>query len=67
MQAGQSSTANFQLSLAAATQTVEVTEHAAGVQTQDADTSTNYSEEQILDMPNPGGDLLTSPKPRPAW
>lgn len=57
VQAGQSSTANFQLSLAAATQTVEVTEHAAGVQTQDADTSTNYSEEQILDMPNPGGDL----------
>jgi hypothetical protein len=55
--AGQSTTANFQLVLASATQTVEVTEHAAGVQTQNADTTTNYSADQILNMPNPGGDL----------
>ncbi len=55
--AGQSTTANFQLTLATSSQTVVVTEHAAGVQTQDADTTTNYQAEQILDMPNPGGDL----------
>jgi hypothetical protein len=55
--AGQSTTANFQLVLSSATQTVEVSEHAAGVQTQNADTTTNYSADQILNMPNPGGDL----------
>ena len=55
--AGQSAIANFQLQLAAATQTVVVTEHAAGVQTQNADTTTNYSAEQVLNMPNPGGDM----------
>jgi hypothetical protein len=57
VQAGQSTTADFQLTLAGATETVVVSEHAAGVQTQDADTSTNYSADQILNMPNPGGDL----------
>jgi len=57
VQAGQSVTANFQLILATATQTVEVTEHAPGVQTQDANTTTNFSEQRIAEMPNPGGDL----------
>jgi hypothetical protein len=55
--AGQSTTADFQLVLAAATETVDVTEHAAGVQTENADTVTNYSADRILDIPNPGGDL----------
>jgi hypothetical protein len=32
-------------------------EHAAGVQTENADTVTNYSADRILDIPNPGGDL----------
>jgi hypothetical protein len=55
--AGQPSTANFQLALATATQTVVVTESSAGVQTENADTTTTFNKEQILDMPNPGGDL----------
>ncbi len=55
--AGQTATANFQLALATATQTVQVVESAATVQTQNADTTTNYVAQQILDMPNPGGDL----------
>ncbi|HUO28003.1 MAG TPA: carboxypeptidase regulatory-like domain-containing protein [Bryobacteraceae bacterium] len=57
VQAGQSATANFQLTLASETQTVEVTEHAPGVQTTNADTTTNFSANQILNMPNPGGDM----------
>ena len=55
--AGQSITANFRLALAAATQTVVVTEHAPGVQTQNADTTTNFAANEILNMPNPGGDI----------
>ncbi len=55
--AGQSTTADFQLVLAAAAETLDVTEHAAGVQTENADTIANYGADRILDMPNPGGDL----------
>lgn len=55
--AGQSATANFQLKLATSTQTVVVTESTVGVQTQNADTTTTYGAAQILNMPNPGGDM----------
>jgi hypothetical protein len=55
--AGQTATADMQLALATSTQTVVVTESAPTVQTQNADTTTTYHAEQLLDLPNPGGDL----------
>jgi len=55
--AGQTATWNIQLALASTTQTVEVSESAATVQTQNADTTTTYYAEQVLNQPNPGGDL----------
>ncbi len=55
--AGQPTAADMQLTVSGATQTVEVTEAATGVQTENANVSTVYNTEQILNMPNPGGDL----------
>ncbi len=55
--AGQPTAANFQLAVASASETVVVSESAAVLQTENADVSTQYNTEQILDMPNPGGDL----------
>jgi len=55
--AGQTSTASFQLQIARATQSVVVTESTVGVQTQNADTTTAFHTSQILNMPNPGGDI----------
>src|SRR5579884_3812894 len=55
--AGQPSTVNFQLLIAAATTTVNVSEAASVVQSENADVSTSFNTQQILTMPNPGGDL----------
>ena len=57
MTAGQPLAANFQLQVAGATQTVNVTEAGAAIQTENADVSTAYNAEMVQDMPNPGGDV----------
>ena len=62
---GDSITANLQLSISSQTETVEVTEQAAGVQTEDANLETHFNAQQIASLPNPGNDLsavaLTAP------
>jgi hypothetical protein len=55
--AGQPSTVNFQMRLAASTTTIQVSEAASVVQSENADVSTAFNTQQILNMPNPGGDL----------
>lgn len=55
--AGQPSTANFQLSVAQSTTTVDVSEAASVLQSENADLSTVFNNNQIQNSPNPGGDL----------
>src|SRR5258708_10863805 len=57
VQVGQTVTANVQVALASATQTIEVTEAAAPVQTENGDITTNFSTLQVAEMPNPGNDV----------
>ena len=52
---GQTASGNMALALTSATTTVEVT--APPVQVENADVSTNFSQEQISLVPNPGNDL----------
>ena len=54
---GQVFTADVQLSLGASTQTVTVTEAAPLIQTENGDTSTSLSQQQVSQVPNPGNDL----------
>jgi carboxypeptidase family protein len=54
---GQIFTADMQLSLGASTQTVTVTEAAPLIQTENGDTGTSLSEQQVQNVPNPGNDL----------
>ena len=54
---GQNATANIQLSLGSASQTVEVSAAAGIVQTENADVSTTFSPDQVALVPNPGNDL----------
>jgi hypothetical protein len=62
---GTSTTVNLQLSLSSQNESVEVTDEATGVQTEDANLQTNFSAQQIALLPNPGNDLsavaLTAP------
>src|SRR5579863_8338471 len=62
---GASLTANLKLSISSQSETVDVTEQVTGVQTEDANLTTNFSAEQIAVLPNPGNDLsavaLTAP------
>ncbi|HSY64451.1 MAG TPA: carboxypeptidase-like regulatory domain-containing protein, partial [Terriglobales bacterium] len=62
---GSSVTANLQLSISSQHETVEVTDTATGVQTEDANLETNFNAQQIAVLPNPGNDLsavaLTAP------
>src|SRR5262249_2685043 len=55
--AGQPTAADMRLQIAGATQTVEESEAIEGVQTENADVTTTYNAETILNLPNPGGDL----------
>ncbi len=55
--AGQPTTASFQLPLAGATQTVNVTEAASSLQTANADVATTFNTAMVENMPNPGGDI----------
>jgi hypothetical protein len=54
---GQIFTADVQLSLGASTQTVTVTEAAPLIQTENGDTASAMSEQQVQNVPNPGNDL----------
>ncbi|MGC1685192.1 MAG: TonB-dependent receptor, partial [Candidatus Acidiferrales bacterium] len=54
---GQISTTDFHLTLGASTQTVMVTEVAPLVQTENGDTATSVSAQQVSNVPNPGNDL----------
>jgi hypothetical protein len=54
---GQATAVNVQLSLGAATQTVEVTAEGGTVQTEDGNISTTFTPEQVANVPNPGNDL----------
>jgi len=53
----QISTADIQLSLGASTQTVTVTEAAPLIQTENGDTASALSQQQVANVPNPGNDL----------
>lgn len=55
--AGQPSTANFQLNVAQSTTTVDVSEAASVLQSENADLATTFNSQQIQNSPNPGGDL----------
>jgi len=55
--AGQPTPANLQLAVAGASQTVDVVEAASAVQTQNADVATNFNQQMIENLPNPGGDI----------
>lgn len=57
VQVGQATTVNAQMALAAASQTVEVTESFGAVQAQNADLTTNVSTQQIMSLPNSGNDM----------
>jgi hypothetical protein len=54
---GQPTALSIQLTIASATQTVDVVEAAANLQTENADVSSGFNEEMIANLPNPGGDL----------
>jgi hypothetical protein len=54
---GQKQTADFTLKIAAANQTVTVSEGAPLVNLQNANTSTTLNARSLEDLPNPGGDL----------
>src|SRR5271170_3431671 len=54
---GQIATVSVALSLGAATSTVTVTEAAPLIQTENGDTSTSLSQQQVSNVPNPGNDL----------
>lgn len=55
--AGQPVSANFQLAVASARQTVAVVETVTALQTQNADTTTTFNSRMLQNLPNPGGDL----------
>jgi len=54
---GQIFTVDVQLSLGASTQTVTVTEAAPLIQTENGDTASALSQQQVANVPNPGNDL----------
>jgi Carboxypeptidase regulatory-like domain/TonB-dependent Receptor Plug Domain len=55
--AGQPTAVNVQLTVAGASQTVDVVEASAALQTENADVTTGFSQNMIENLPNPGGDL----------
>jgi hypothetical protein len=54
---GTLTTVDFRLAVAEQTQTVEITENAATVQTENGDIATTIISEQLANLPNPGNDL----------
>lgn len=55
--AGQPSTADVQMNVASSSTTVNVTETASVLQSENADVATTFNSSQVLNIPNPGGDL----------
>jgi len=55
--AGQATTADMQMQVAGASQTVNVSENATALQTENADVSTTVNSATVANMPNPGGDI----------
>jgi outer membrane receptor protein involved in Fe transport len=55
--AGQPTSANVQLAVAGASQTVDVVEGGTALQTENADVATDFSTQMIENLPNPGGDI----------
>ncbi len=55
--AGQPTAANVTLQVAAATQTVEVSEASEFLQTENADVTTTFRSAMVDNLPNPGGDI----------
>ncbi len=62
---GQVRTANLDLQVGAATQTVTVTAEAAPVQTTNGDVSTSFSPAQVALVPNSGGDITATVQSAP--
>ncbi|HXY04299.1 MAG TPA: carboxypeptidase-like regulatory domain-containing protein, partial [Terriglobales bacterium] len=56
---GKVNTANLQLQLGQGSETVEVTGAAPLIQTEDANLSTSYSQNQVNNLPAPGGDITS--------
>ena len=54
---GQPTPVSLQLTLAGASQTVDVVEGTTTLQTENADVSTSFTQEMIENLPNPGGDI----------
>jgi hypothetical protein len=54
---GQPTPVSLQLTLAGASQTVDVVEGTTTLQTENADVSTSFNQEMIENLPNPGGDI----------
>ncbi|MBZ5724765.1 MAG: carboxypeptidase regulatory-like domain-containing protein [Acidobacteriia bacterium] len=57
VQVGQATPVNVQLALASASQTVEVTEASGSVKAENADLTTNVTNQQIANLPNSGNDM----------
>jgi hypothetical protein len=55
--AGQPTTASIQLTVAGASQTVDVVEGATVLQTENADVAATFNQEMVDNLPNPGGDI----------
>ena len=53
------------MSLASATQTVEVTEHPTLIQNENANLATTISTLQLENLPAPGNDMTAYASPRP--
>lgn len=55
--AGEPTTVNLQMSVASTTTSVTVTEGSQAIQTDNADVSTNFNQQMVANLPNPGGDI----------
>jgi hypothetical protein len=55
--AGQPTAVNLQLAISGASQTVDVVEGAATLQTENADVATTFNQVMVDNLPNPGGDI----------
>ena len=64
---GQPTAADFQLQLSGVSTTVEVSESGTVLQTENADSTTHYSAQQIANLPNPGAISPTSRRLPRAW
>ncbi len=54
---GEAAVVDLQLALASTRETLEVTDAALAVQTDNADLTTNIGRQQVADLPNPGNDV----------